>query len=251
MRRYIFGALLLLLLSACAGGMSRNECASADWRAYGIEDGAAGRSLAALNDRAAECARFGLPVDAAAYERGIEQGLNLFCTPSRARQLGFSFEPYRQQCVGRNEAAFLAAYEEGREEGLDFFCRPANGLQLGRRGVYYDGRCGGRNEGAFLAAYEAGRVIRFAEQEVFDARRRLARAENLVDRAYELRAELQVLDPDSLDFAKTQRRLAEIEDEAFRAERFDLPEARGALRAAERALAFAEGRAAAFGGSPY
>lgn len=99
-------------LAGCAT-MNADQCASADWRAYGHQDGAAGRPASMANKRAEACFEHGVTLDHAAYEAGRNQGLWTWCTPARGFDLGASGARYDGVCVDHDESAFLAAFDEG------------------------------------------------------------------------------------------------------------------------------------------
>ncbi|MEZ5893062.1 MAG: DUF2799 domain-containing protein [Parvularculaceae bacterium] len=48
---------LAVMLGGCAGGLSKEECLVADWRAIGYEDGARGAPASAVSSHRQACAR--------------------------------------------------------------------------------------------------------------------------------------------------------------------------------------------------
>ncbi len=107
---FVFAA----MLASCAGGMSKNECLYADWRAIGFEDGAAGRGADAVGARRAACAdKAGVTPDMEAYLAGREKGLDQFCRPANGFDVGSRGQRYTGACAGRDEPAFVASYEKG------------------------------------------------------------------------------------------------------------------------------------------
>lgn len=107
-------ASLLLALAGCAGGMSKEECLYADWRAIGYEDGAHGRDASAIGSRRVACAdKAQVTPDMEAYLAGRERGLDQFCRPANGFDYGSSGYSYTGACASRNESAFVAAYEKG------------------------------------------------------------------------------------------------------------------------------------------
>ena len=112
--RLIFVAALLLVLSGCASGMSKEECLYADWRAIGYEDGAAGRNASAMSSRRVACAdKAKVTPDMEAYLAGREAGLDQFCRPASGFDYGARGGQYAGACQGRDEGSFVAAYEKG------------------------------------------------------------------------------------------------------------------------------------------
>ena len=115
MKRIAAGAVAMLAASGCAS-MSKEECVTADWRAIGYEDGAAGLPVSAVSGRRQACAKkAGVGVDMAAYTAGRGEGLSLYCRPSNGYSVGSRGGFYHGVCVGPEEHDFLAAYETGRQ----------------------------------------------------------------------------------------------------------------------------------------
>lgn len=112
--QYGFCAALLLLLTGCAT-MNESECASADWRLIGLEDGARGQPLAFLGRHRKACAEYGIAPDLAVYERGHADGLRQYCTPDNGFRQGRSGRRYHGVCPGSLEGGFVAGYETGLE----------------------------------------------------------------------------------------------------------------------------------------
>jgi hypothetical protein len=103
-----------LALQGCAT-MSVDECATADWRALGFEDGSRGETLTMADRRASACAKHGYAMDRATYEGGRDDGLGLYCIASTGYALGKSGRTYSGVCADHDEAAFLDAYNRGME----------------------------------------------------------------------------------------------------------------------------------------
>jgi len=84
------------LLAGCES-LSPAECATADWRQLGIQDGSRGRT-----DRAAayyeSCAKAGIPMNAAVYREGRNQGLVNYCQPANALNEGLAGNGYEGVC---------------------------------------------------------------------------------------------------------------------------------------------------------
>ncbi len=115
MKKTAAGAAVILAASGCAS-MSKEECVTADWRAIGYEDGAAGHPVSAVSGRRQACAKkAGVTVDMAAYTAGRSEGLDLYCRPSNGYSVGTRGGAYYGVCTGPDELAFLAAYETGRQ----------------------------------------------------------------------------------------------------------------------------------------
>ncbi len=106
---------VLFALAGCAG-MSKSECLTADWRAIGYEDGAAGAPVAAITPRRQVCAKkIGEAPDMDAYLAGREEGLAVYCRPANGFAVGARGEAYRGVCRDERAEAFVAAYRRGAE----------------------------------------------------------------------------------------------------------------------------------------
>jgi len=110
------GALALALaVSACASGLSKDECRLADWRTIGYEDGARGVSQSRIGEHRKACADHGVAPDLDAYRSGWQEGVQGYCQPGNGYRLGRSGSHYGGVCPAALEPAFLQAYGHGRE----------------------------------------------------------------------------------------------------------------------------------------
>ncbi|PQA87761.1 DUF2799 domain-containing protein [Hyphococcus luteus] len=114
--RIIASALLLILVGGCAGGLSKEECLYADWRAIGYEDGARGAPTSAVSSHRQACAKkAGVTPDMSAYLAGRDAGLREYCQPSNGFAVGSRGGHYYGVCNGPEEGAFTAAYQQGNQ----------------------------------------------------------------------------------------------------------------------------------------
>jgi hypothetical protein len=85
-----------LLLAGCES-LSPAECATADWRQLGVQDGMRGRT-----DRAADyyesCSKAGITVNVASYRAGRNEGLQSYCQPGNALNEGLAGNSYEGVC---------------------------------------------------------------------------------------------------------------------------------------------------------
>lgn len=72
------------MMSACASGLSEQDCLNADPAGIGFEDGRNGKFASAVEDRVSECSRYDLPFEREPYRQGWESGNRVFCTPEGA-----------------------------------------------------------------------------------------------------------------------------------------------------------------------
>lgn len=101
-----------LILTGCAS-MSGDECTTGDWHTIGFEDGSRGYAAGRVGDHRKACAKHGVAPDFAAWRAGHEEGLRLYCQPSRGFSLGSSGGSYNGACAPDLEPAFLDAYRTG------------------------------------------------------------------------------------------------------------------------------------------
>ena len=102
-----------LSVSGCAGGMTKAECADADWAALGLQDGRAGAPGEVAEKRKAACAGDGYLVDADAYDAARREGLETYCTPKGGFEAGRTVGEYFGACAGEQEAQFLTSFALG------------------------------------------------------------------------------------------------------------------------------------------
>ena len=105
-------AVLLTALGGCAG-MGADECRTADWRAIGYEDGVQGHSAAYFGTRRKECAEHGVTANFDAWLAGRAEGMDHFCRPQNAYELGLQGLRDPGVCPAMLEAAFVAAHADG------------------------------------------------------------------------------------------------------------------------------------------
>ncbi len=115
LRRISIVVTLAGLISACASGMSKEECQVADWHAVGYEDGVQGWPEARVGEHRRACAEHGMGLDFTAYRSGWDDGVRRYCQPGNGYRQGRSGNQYAGVCPPEQEAAFLHAYGHGRE----------------------------------------------------------------------------------------------------------------------------------------
>lgn len=116
-RRTTLSLILVLSLAGIGGcaSMSEEECVMSDWQTIGFEDGSRGYTADRLGDHRRACAEHGVAPDFRAYQAGREEGLRLFCQPSRGFNLGASGGQYQGVCSADLEVEFLDGYRAGAE----------------------------------------------------------------------------------------------------------------------------------------
>lgn len=131
------GGVLLLAAAALLAGcesLSPAECATADWRQLGVQDGSRGQG-----DRAADyyesCAKAGIAVNVTAYREGRNQGLMQYCQPANALREGLAGHSYEGVCPAPMDQSFrnihgIAWREQDARKTLARLQREQDQMQL-------------------------------------------------------------------------------------------------------------------------
>jgi hypothetical protein len=85
--RVFAAASMLCALTGCAS-LSKSECLNANWEDIGVRDGANGQPEEYLIQHSTACAKVNVAPDRGAWLHGRERGLERFCVPRRAYNLG-------------------------------------------------------------------------------------------------------------------------------------------------------------------
>jgi hypothetical protein len=101
--------------SGCAS-LSKSECLNADWQDIGVRDGANGQPEEYLIQHSTACAKVGVAPDRERWLAGREQGLERFCTPQRAYQIGEYGGGFDAAvCRNYDQERLFDAYNKGRD----------------------------------------------------------------------------------------------------------------------------------------
>jgi len=113
--KVFYAPFLALVLVGCTHyTLSKEECATADWRALGAQEGALGyASEARLAKHEQACSRHQLPIQRTQYLAGWENGIEQYCKPEKAYEAGLRGEVYKKVCPPRLEDAFVAEFNKG------------------------------------------------------------------------------------------------------------------------------------------
>jgi hypothetical protein len=102
-------------LGGCAS-LSKSECMNANWEDIGIRDGANGQPEEYLIQHSTACAKVNVVPDRGAWLHGRETGLERFCVPHRAYQLGEYGNGFDSGiCRNFDQDRLQDAYEKGRD----------------------------------------------------------------------------------------------------------------------------------------
>ena len=111
----VAAALVAVLLSACATGMDKDECAVADWRTIGYEDGLRGYPAERIGAHRVACAKHQMTPSLALYSEGRERGLVEYCQPKNGYRVGLNGGGYANVCAAATEPGFVNGYRWGKQ----------------------------------------------------------------------------------------------------------------------------------------
>ena len=114
MRPSISVLLLSGLLAGCAS-LTEDECHIGNWQSIGLNDAVQGRTTGRFTDHIKACQRYGVLPDKTLYDKGYQEGLVRYCTPSNGFTVGRNGYDYRSICPADAEASFLRGYERGHD----------------------------------------------------------------------------------------------------------------------------------------
>ncbi|PWR01590.1 hypothetical protein DKT77_15760 [Meridianimarinicoccus roseus] len=108
-----FAALVLLSALAACASLSKEECRGGDWRGIGFTDGANGRGPEHIERHRKACAKVDVVPDMAAWLEGRKAGLQSYCTPAKAYDVGRSGGSIAPYCSGAQLAQMRPAHDHG------------------------------------------------------------------------------------------------------------------------------------------
>ena len=89
--------------------MNESECATADWRMIGLEDGMAGKTTAQIGEHRRACAKHNITPNLDMYTAGHQQGVKTFCLEANGFKFGHSGGSYNGICPDHLAQNFLIA----------------------------------------------------------------------------------------------------------------------------------------------
>ena len=145
-------------LSGCST-ISKADCIVMDWFELGRTDGMSGKPRSTFQGRAKPCIKRGVIPDRAAYYKGHDEGLKIYCTEQHGFDLGKKGLPYVPICP--DESGFRIGYDKG----IILYCTEENGYTSGVNGLQYNYVCPPQLEVDFLRGYEKGhRLFQYRER---------------------------------------------------------------------------------------
>lgn len=112
-RLLVLAPLALLALGGCAS-LSEGECLTANWEDIGYRDGVRGARRERAEAHAGACAEHGVSLDREAWQRGYETGLDVYCTPENAVQVGLGGGADPGVCPPESAVAFSTHWRAAR-----------------------------------------------------------------------------------------------------------------------------------------
>ena len=110
--RYLLAFPAMALLSC--DPISEDECRGGDWHERGFADGRAGRSVSILERYAEICGEFGISPAREIYLAARQSGLQLYCTPANAYEIGRDGDRINAVCTLAQARAMEPAFRHGR-----------------------------------------------------------------------------------------------------------------------------------------
>lgn len=104
----------LLALTSCAT-LSKEECLSGNWNEIGFRDGTNGETSAFIQKHAKACEKSGVVPQQSVWEQGRQRGLPVYCTPTKAYEVGKNGYQMNAVCPASQAASLQAANSKGRE----------------------------------------------------------------------------------------------------------------------------------------
>lgn len=144
-----------LALTACVPHLTKQQCLTINWYQMGYADGQQGRNPRNLQQDIQDCAKFKIPVNTPAYQRGWRAGVRVYCRPNNAYNMGVNGKTYNHICPSNMASRFDRAWHRG----LRKYCIPATGYNLGRSGAAMPNFCAPDQVNRFRNAYTSGRRI--------------------------------------------------------------------------------------------
>jgi len=196
----VFGA---ALLAGCATGMGKDECAAADWRTIGYEDGLRGLPADRIGAHRVACAKHQVTPDLATYMEGRERGLVEYCQPRSGYRVGLNGGSYANVCPATAEAGFINGFRWGRQihDARADLRGTQSRLRSAREGlVHADNAIAGATAELLLPNVPKDRRIFLAQELVRLGQERItlaARIDELSVRAQELAVNVQQLERQS------------------------------------------------------
>lgn len=115
-RIWLFILPILAFVAGCQT-LSEEECAAADWRVIGEQDGTEGvNPQDRFGAHVKACERAGIIPDQTLWYEGYQSGLMRYCTPLNGLAAGRAGGSYNNVCPAETATAFLRGYQLGKNQ---------------------------------------------------------------------------------------------------------------------------------------
>lgn len=177
-------ALALPFFSSCASYFVRQGCNEIDWFSYGRDTALAGKRFTG-DATIKKCEQAEANVDHVALDRGFKVGMEIYCDPDTAYQVGRRGDFFTVSMCDGERPRLL---QQKHAEGVRAYCAKANGYNAGIAGRKYNNICPKDLETAFVPEFNKGRLsylisrLNRAENELRSVQTDLRRIES--DRFY-------------------------------------------------------------------
>lgn len=112
MIKYLFLPAAAVAIASCAP-ISEDQCRGGDWASIGQSDGQKGRYTSILDKYAETCAEFGIAPVRDTYLAARLQGLQFYCTPQNAYQVGRNGDSLNKVCEPQIQQSMRPAFQKG------------------------------------------------------------------------------------------------------------------------------------------
>lgn len=116
MKKIILCAVVLALVG-CGSNPVKENCARADWKTMGSDDGFAGEPAETSTVRIRECPPLAEKANIDQYTAGYIEGIKYYCSYEGGKKAGEKGKPYKPgACPLELSKDFIKGYQEGRDQ---------------------------------------------------------------------------------------------------------------------------------------
>jgi len=112
MKKFLLLLAPLLLIGAC-DPISEDQCRAGDWAGIGLSDGTNGRPASLLNEYTEICSALGVAPERSIYLQARQQGLQSYCAPQSAYDIGRRGGSINAVCTAEQMSAMAPAFNHG------------------------------------------------------------------------------------------------------------------------------------------
>lgn len=115
-QRICTAVIFLITFQSCTS-LNKEICMNTDWKEIGVASAEVGAVDISINSRANGCKRFDISPNINDFKAGVKKGLEFYCSPSNASDLGRNRVPFNYRLCPKNAGqlqhiySFAEAYE--------------------------------------------------------------------------------------------------------------------------------------------